>query len=43
MQIEPCPNPDCDEEEGCCVCEHTGRVYSYVLDEVCTEDEKGEG
>lgn len=21
-----CPNPDCDPEEGCCICEHTGWV-----------------
>ena len=26
-EIEPCPNERCDEEEGCCACEYTGRVY----------------
>lgn len=22
----PCPNPYCDPTEGCCICEHTGRI-----------------
>lgn len=27
--IEPCWNPDCDPEEGCCICEHTGRIWVW--------------
>ena len=26
-----CPNPECDEFEGCCLCEHTGRVYMELF------------
>lgn len=33
-KIVRCPNPDCDVENGCCVCEHTGWIYEYVLDEM---------
>ena len=29
-----CPNEYCDDEDGCCVCEHTGWVYEYVLDQM---------
>lgn len=31
MVIVPCDNPDCDLEDGCCNCEHTGRIAIYVL------------
>ena len=34
MKWEPCPNPECDPEEGCCLCEHTGKILSRVLDEL---------
>ena len=30
MKIVDCPNPDCDG--GCCLCEHTGKVYEYVIE-----------
>ncbi|MGB8510065.1 MAG: hypothetical protein WCD76_16925 [Pyrinomonadaceae bacterium] len=33
-RVVRCPNPDCDPDEGCCVCEHTGFIYEYVLDEM---------
>lgn len=34
MEIIDCPNPNCDPEEGCCVCEHTGKIRQWVLDEM---------
>lgn len=26
-----CPNPECDPEDGCCMCEHTGRIYEDTI------------
>jgi hypothetical protein len=37
-KVTRCPNPDCDKEEGCCVCDHTGWVYEYVLEEMAQPD-----
>lgn len=34
MKAVRCPNPDCDPEDGCCVCEHTGWVYEYVIEDL---------
>jgi hypothetical protein len=34
MKPVRCPNPDCDEEEGCCVCEHTGWIREFVMEEM---------
>jgi len=35
-----CPNPDCDPEEGCCVCEHSGWVYEYVWEQMAVTEFK---
>lgn len=37
-KVVRCPNPDCDPEEGCCVCEHTGWIYEYVLDSMMVKE-----
>jgi len=37
MKILPCPNPECDPEDGCCICEHSGRIYEYVLEDMQVE------
>lgn len=29
-----CPNPDCDPAEGCCVCEHTGQIFEWVVEDL---------
>lgn len=29
----PCPNPYCDPEEGCCICEYTNYIYVFVENE----------
>ena len=34
MAWEPCPNPECDPEGGCCLCDHTGKILTYVLDKM---------
>jgi hypothetical protein len=40
MEIVDCPNPNCDPEEGCCVCEHTGKVRQWVIDEMTIAQER---
>ena len=35
--VVSCPNPECDPEEGCCLCEHTGRIYEDTLDAIANE------
>lgn len=29
-----CPNPNCDENFGCCVCDHTGWITAESLEEM---------
>jgi len=40
LKIVHCPNPDCDPEGGCCICDHTGYIYEYVLDEMLVAEDK---
>ena len=37
MKIVPCPNPECPEAEGCCVCEYSGYVREWIIDAMTIE------
>jgi protein gp37 len=43
-EIEPCPNPECDEVAGCCICEYSTRIWGGpTIHQVILGPENGPG